>query len=123
MVYNKNGSRKRDLSDGLLIDMTEIGSSFGIAVSSAITIDLWDEYQRPYVAVKDPEFVRKAIALAFTEAMKSFGNLPKGVEITSFDFQVTKPTGDLMSVKVLVDIDEDGEKCLTFMLPDELLIA
>ena len=125
MVFESGYGRKKDLEDGLLIDMTDIGINNGLAVSSALTRDLLSEWQKRNRKIASLHLMG-LLSIGFREAMESFVDLPKEVEISSFifliqsvSFRSDKYAKDFR-IKVLVGHDEDGNKCLTFGLPNEV---
>jgi Tfp pilus assembly protein PilO len=110
-------SRARDIAEGILIDMTEIAKVFGIVVPCGLTTDLWSQWEDQGGQNLHLKNLQMDLASSFKRVMESLRELPRGVTIDSFVFEISEGLKTSLKVQVSVEHDEEDRKCLTFSLP------
>jgi hypothetical protein len=112
-------SRRQAIADGVLIDVTVTAKEAGFSCSVALTIAVYETYVRVPEGVEDADITGRLwdilIVLRY-DARKSIG---KSEILFKLSVQVDKHEMKVITLKAVCGPDDDGQLCLTVMLPEE----
>jgi hypothetical protein len=112
-------TRKQSIADGVLIDVTELAKEAGFKYPVAFTSSVYERHVRVPADVVDMDETGRlwdVLWLLRYAVMKS----PEKSEVL---FKLSERKGnnemEIVTLKAICGPDDDGEVCLTVMLPEE----
>jgi hypothetical protein len=112
-------SRRQAITDGVLIDVTVTAKEAGFSCSVALTSAVYERYVRVPEGVEDADITGRLwdiLTVLRHAARKSIG---KPEILFKLSVQVGEHEMKVITLKAVCGSDDDGQICLTVMLPEE----
>jgi hypothetical protein len=112
-------TRKQAITDGVLIDVTELAKEAGFICPIALTSVVYEKYVRVPEDVEDTDEKGRLWDVLMVLRYAARNSVGKSEVLFQLSLQMGGNEMEIVTLKAVCGSDDDGEMCLTVMLPGE----
>jgi hypothetical protein len=112
-------TRKQAITDGVLIDVTELAKEAGFICPIALTSVVYEKYVRVPEDVEDTDEKGRLWDVLMVLRYAARNSVGRSEVLFQLSLQMGGNEMEIVTLKAVCGSDDDGEMCLTVMQPGE----